>query len=135
MEELPKIAQTAMAQTADRFRRKTKPFGDVFICGFGISEKKRPDQLAASLGKFLKHFPQQLFAFRAEINLERVGAWIRQAESVVLWIVAAAQIFGANEVIALADRDSQDPRTKPGGVDQRMEVLENTTADGLKDLM
>ena len=57
MEELPKIAQTAVAQTANRFHGKTKVFGEVFIFGFGIREKEHPDEFAASFGKFLKDFP------------------------------------------------------------------------------
>jgi hypothetical protein len=135
MEELPKIAQTTVPQTANRFRGKTKVFGEVFIFGFGITEKKQPDQFAAPFGKFLKDFPQKLFAFRAKINFQRVGIRILQVKSVVLLIVTAAQIFCANEVIALADCDGQDPGTKPGGVDQGAEVLENPAADGLKDLL
>jgi hypothetical protein len=135
MEELPQIAQTALAQTANRFRGKTKVFGEVLVCGFVISEKKHPDQLAAAFGKFLKNFPQKLFAFRAQVNLERVGIWILQAKSAVLAVLTAAQIFCANKVIALADRDGQDPGTKPGSVNQPVEVLENPAADGLKNFV
>ena len=135
MKQLPKMAQAPLSQTAYRFRGKTKVPGEVFVCSFGLGEKKHPHQLAASLGKLLKHFPQKLFAFRSQVNVERVGIWILQAKSVVFRILAAAPIFCADEVIALADRDGQDPGTKPGGVDQRMEVLENPTADVLKDFL
>ena len=129
------MAQTAVAQTADRFHGKTKVFGEVFIFGFGIGEKKHPDEFTATFGKFLKDFAQKLFAFRAEINGERVGIWILQAESGVLRIVTAAQIFCANEVIARADRDGQDPGTKLCGVNQRVEVLENPAADILENFL
>jgi hypothetical protein len=135
MEKLPKVAQTAVAQTANRFRRKTKVFGEVFVYGFGISEKEHPDQLAASFGKFFKNFPQKLFALRAQVNFERVGIWILQAKSVVLRILTAAQIFCTDEVIALSNRDGQDPGTKLRRVDEGVEVLENPAADSLKNFL
>jgi hypothetical protein len=135
LKKLAKMAQAPVAQTADRFSGKAKMSGDVVVSGFGIREKKHPDQLAAAFRKLIEDFPQKLFAFRAEINLERVGVWIRDAESAVFRILAAVLIFCANNVMAFPDRDGEDPGTKPGRVDERVEIFEDPTTDDLENFL
>jgi hypothetical protein len=116
MKELSKMVQAPVPQTADRFFRKTEASRDVGVSGFAIGEKQCPQQFAASFGELLEDFPKKLFALRLEIDLQGVRVRIRQADGGVLGIVTALPILSTNEVIALADRDGEDPGTKSGRV-------------------